>query len=374
MGQSAGQNAILISGNEAAGEAAMRAGCTFYAGYPITPQNELTAYMADQLPLRGGTFIQAESELAAINMVYGASAAGARAMTSSSSPGVSLKQEGISYLAGSELPAVIINVMRGGPGLGNISPSQADYYQTTRGGGHGDYRTIALAPSTVQEVADLTYLAFDLADRYLTPVIILSDGMLGQMMEGARFDHLPPPQPAERPWALTGRPGRKRNQVHSFYATAEMLAETNKRLLARYAQISAEEARHELYGPPDAEALLVAYGTCARICRRVVDEAAAHAAVQGGPVPARDALALPGGRPARAGPEAAGRDGGGDERRPDGGRRAPVRRGRLPRGAAQPRRRRGAHRRRGDAGAEGGVRVSSGGRMPPARRLEGGAT
>ena len=273
MGQSAGQNAILISGNEAAGEAAIRAGCTFYAGYPITPQNELTAYMADQLPLRGGTFIQAESEVAAINMVYGASAAGARAMTSSSSPGISLKQEGISYLAGSELPAVIINVMRGGPGLGNISPSQADYYQTTRGGGHGDYRTIALAPSTVQEVADLTYLAFELADRYLTPVVILGDGMLGQMMEGARFDHLLPPDPPAKPWALTGRPGRKRNQVHSFYATAETLGDTNRRLLARYAQISAEEARHELYGPPDAEALLVAYGTCARICRRVVEEA-----------------------------------------------------------------------------------------------------
>jgi 2-oxoglutarate ferredoxin oxidoreductase subunit alpha len=272
-GQSAGQNAILISGNEAAGEAAIRAGCTFYAGYPITPQNELTAYMADQLPLRGGTFIQAESELAAINMVYGASAAGARAMTSSSSPGVSLKQEGISYLAGSELPAVIVNVMRGGPGLGNISPSQADYYQATRGGGHGDYRTIALAPGTVQEVADLTYLAFDLADKYRTPVMLLSDGMLGQMMEGASFDHLPPPSPPEKPWAVTGRPGRARNEVHSFYATAEALAETNRRLQARYAEICRAEARHELFGPPDAEVLLVAYGTCARICRRVVEEA-----------------------------------------------------------------------------------------------------
>jgi len=262
---------ILISGNEAAGEAAIRAGCTFYAGYPITPQNELTAYMADQLPLRGGTFIQAESELAAINMVYGASAAGARAMTSSSSPGVSLKQEGISYLAGSELPAVIVNMMRGGPGLGNISPSQGDYYQATRGGGHGDYRTIALAPSTVQEVADLTYLAFDLADRYRTPVVVLGDGMIGQMMEGAAFDHLPPPSPPPKPWALTGRPGRKRNHIHSFYATAQELAETNRRLLGRYEQIRQQEARHELYGPEDAEVLLAAYGTCARICRRVVE-------------------------------------------------------------------------------------------------------
>ena len=228
--------------------------------------------MADQLPQRGGTFSQAESELAAINLVYGASAAGARAMTSSTSPGISLKQEGISYLAGSELPAVIVNVMRGGPGLGNISPSQADYHQATRGGGHGDYRTIVLAPSTVQEVADLTYLAFDLADKYLTPVLLLSDGMLGQMMEGACFDHLLPPDLPPKPWALTGRPGRKRNLVCSFRATVEALAELNRRLQGRYAQICRDEPRHEFTGPQDAEVLLAGYGTCARICRWVVEE------------------------------------------------------------------------------------------------------
>jgi len=262
---------VLVAGNEAAGEAAIRAGCTFYAGYPITPQNELTAYMADQLPLRGGTFVQAESELAAISMVYGASATGVRAMTSSSSPGISLKQEGISYLAGSELPAVIVDMMRGGPGLGNISPSQADYYQATRGGGHGDYRCIALAPATVQEVADLTYLAFDLADRYRMPVIVLGDGMIGQMMEGACFDHLPPPQPPPKPWALTGASGRERNVIHSYYGTPEALAAKNRERLAVYEKVREAEQRWELVGPADADVLLAAYGTSARICRQVVE-------------------------------------------------------------------------------------------------------
>ncbi len=262
---------LLISGNVAAGEAAIRAGCKFYAGYPITPQNELTAFMADQLPLRGGIFVQAESELAAINMVYGASAGGARAMTSSSSPGISLKQEGISYIAGSELPAVIINVQRGGPGLGNISPAQADYYQTTRGGGHGDYRCISLAPATVQEVCDLTYLAFDLADAYRVPVIVLSDGMLGQMMEQARFDHLPPPSPPPKPWALTGQPGRKRNLVRSFRLSPDDLEELNLKLQANYAKIQQNEVRCELTGPDDADVLLVAYGTSGRVCRQVVE-------------------------------------------------------------------------------------------------------
>jgi 2-oxoglutarate ferredoxin oxidoreductase subunit alpha len=262
---------LLVSGNQAAGEAAIRAGCTFYAGYPITPQNELTAYMADQMPLRGHTFVQAESELAAINMVYGASAAGARAMTSSSSPGISLKQEGISYLAGSELPAVIINVQRGGPGLGNISPAQGDYYQATRGGGHGDYRCIALAPAGVQEVCDLTYLAFDLADAYRMPVIVLSDGMIGQMMEPASFDELPPPEPPDKPWALTGEPGRARNTVASFRLSPDDLEELNDRLQARYAAICEQEVRCELTGPEEADVFLVAYGTSARICRQIVE-------------------------------------------------------------------------------------------------------
>jgi len=273
---------VLISGNHAAGEAAIRAGCRFYAGYPITPQNELIAYMADQLPLRGGVFVQAESELAAINMVYGASAAGARAMTSSSSPGISLKQEGISYIAGSELPAVIINVQRGGPGLGNISPAQGDYFQSTRGGGHGDYRTICLAPASVQEVCDLVYEAFDLADRYRNPVLVLSDGMLGQMMEPIRFDHLPPPSPPEKPWALTAEPGRKRNLVRSFRLGADALAAHNSRLQAKYARICRQETRSDLVGPAEAEVLMVAYGTPARICRQVVEQPPASLGVSVG--------------------------------------------------------------------------------------------
>ena len=262
---------ILISGNEAVAEAAIRAGCRFYAGYPITPQNELTAYMADQLPLRGGVFIQAESELAAISMVMGASAAGARAMTSSSSPGISLMQEGISYMAGSELPAVIVNVQRGGPGLGNISPSQADYFQATRGGGHGDYRCICLAPSTVQEVCDLAYLAFDLADKHRMAVILLSDGVLGQMMEAAEFDHLPAPSLLPKPWAVTGEPGRRRNLVRSFRLSPDELEELNLRLQAKYAQIERDEVRFELTGPEEPDVLLAAYGTSARICRQIVE-------------------------------------------------------------------------------------------------------
>lgn len=265
---------VLISGNEAAGEAAIRAGCRLYAGYPITPQNDLIAYMADQLPLRGGTFVQAESELAAISMLHGASAAGARCMTSSSSPGISLKQEGISYMAGSELPGVVVNVQRGGPGLGNIAPSQGDYFQTTRGGGHGDYRCISLAPSTGQEVCDLTYLAFDLADAYRMPVILLSDGMLGSMMEPVCFDHLPAPSPPSKPWALTGEPGRKRNTIKSFHSTPQQLGDFNRKLQARYAQIQQKEVRFEFVGPDDADVLLAAYGTCARICREVVEPAA----------------------------------------------------------------------------------------------------
>ena len=260
----------LMAGNEAAGEGAIRAGCRFYAGYPITPQNELTAYMAMHLPLRGGVFVQAESEIAAINMLYGASAAGARCMTSSSSPGISLKQEGISYLAGSELPAVIINVQRGGPGLGDISPSQGDYYQTTRGGGHGDYRCISLAPMSVQETADFTYQAFDLADRYRTPVIVASDGLIGQMMEPVRFDHLRQPRPPEKPWALTGARGRSRNIVKSFYPVKGELEAFNRKLQEVYGVIKESEPRWEESGCEGASVVMVAYGLCARICGQVV--------------------------------------------------------------------------------------------------------
>jgi len=261
----------LLSGNEAAAEGAIRAGCRFYAGYPITPQNELIAYMADQLPLRGGVFVQAESELAAISMIHGASAAGVRCMTSSGSPGISLKQEGISYLAGSELPAVIVNVARGGPGLGNIEASQGDYFQTTRGGGHGDYRCLSLAPSSAQEMADFTYLAFDLADKYRNPVVILGDALVGQMMEPVSFDHLVTPhQLPEKPWALTGAGGRERNIIRSLYLAKGRLEEHNVKLQQKYAGLARAEVRCEQVGCEDADILLVAYGTCARIASEVV--------------------------------------------------------------------------------------------------------
>ena len=199
---------VLMTGNDALGEGAIRAGCDAYFGYPITPQNELTAYMAINMPRLGRVFIQAESEIAAINMVFGAAMTGKRAMTSSSSPGVSLKQEGISFLAAAELPSVIVNVQRGGPGLGNIAPAQGDYFQATRGGGHGDYHTIVLAPDSAQEVHDLMFDAFALADRYRTPVMILSDGRLGQMMEPLVLREGPPPPVPDKPWALTGAKGR----------------------------------------------------------------------------------------------------------------------------------------------------------------------
>ncbi len=259
---------VLISGNEAAAEAAIRAGCQFYAGYPITPQNGLIAYMADQLPLRGGSFVQAESELAAVNMVYGASASGVRAMTSSSSPGISLKQEGISYLAGSELPAVIINVQRGGPGLGGIGNAQGDYFQSTRGGGNGDYRCIVLAPASAQEMADMTFLAFDLADKYRTPVLILSDAMTGQLMEGVSFCCENKPDPVPKPWALTGAKGRERNVIHSFYLEQERLERFNRKLQAKYEKIARRETRYEILGAENPEYVLVAFGSSARASKR----------------------------------------------------------------------------------------------------------
>ena len=268
--QQTNASGTLIAGNVAAAEGAIRAGCRFYAGYPITPQNELIAYMADQMALRGGVFVQAESELAAINMVFGAAAAGARAMTSSSSPGISLKQEGISYLAGCELPAVIVNVQRGGPGLGDIRPAQGDYFQATRGGGHGDYRTIVLAPATVQEMADMAYQAFDLADRWRMPVILLADGMVGQMMEPVCLDHLVTPEPIPKPWALTGAAGRAKNVLHSYNGGAGALAEHNRKLLEKYQEIQRTEVVCHEYGSEDADVILVAFGSAARICRQVV--------------------------------------------------------------------------------------------------------
>ena len=262
---------ILITGNEACGEGAVRAGCRFYAGYPITPQNELTAYMSRRMEEEGGIFIQAESEVAAINMVFGASAAGARAFTTSSSPGVSLKQEGISYIAGCELPAVIVNVMRGGPGLGNIAAAQGDYFQATKGGGHGDYRLLVLAPSTVQEMFDLTYEAFALADKYRNPVMILADGMLGQMMEPLEFDEdIRPSGVVKKDWALTGAKGREAGSIKSLLLKEGALERHNEKLQAKYKRML-KETRFEEYRTKDADVIIVAYGTVGRIARGAVD-------------------------------------------------------------------------------------------------------
>ena len=261
---------ILMSGNEALAEGAIRAGCRYYFGYPITPQSEIPAYMAKRMREVGGVFLQAESEIAAINMVYGASAAGGRAMTSSSSPGISLKQEGISYLVGAELPAVIVNVMRGSPGLGNIAPSQSDYFQATKGGGHGDYHLIVLAPDSAQEMADLAYLAFDLADRYRNPVMILADAILGQMMEGVEFKNEFRKENVKKDWAVSGAKGRVPNLIRSLYMQEGVLEEHNKKLQKKYSQIIKKEIRFEPFKTEDAEIILVAYGSMARLGREVV--------------------------------------------------------------------------------------------------------
>ncbi len=264
---------ILMTGNEAIAEGALQAGCRFYAGYPITPQNELIAYMAKHMPEKGGVFIQAESELAAINMVFGAAAAGVRAMTSSSSPGISLKQEGISYIAGAELPAVIVNVMRGGPGLGNIWPAQSDYFQATRSGGHGDYHSIVLAPTSVQEAYNNMHLAFELADKYRTPAIILGDGMLGQMMEPLEIQNPKSKiQNYKKPWALTGCRGRKPNIIKSFYMKEGDLEKFNLILQKKYKTIQQREQRWEEVFLDDAKIILVAYGTMARIAKAAVNK------------------------------------------------------------------------------------------------------
>jgi 2-oxoglutarate ferredoxin oxidoreductase subunit alpha len=264
---------ILMCGNEALAEAAVLAGCDAYFGYPITPQNEVSAYMAQRMPEMGRVFIQSESELAAINMVFGAAATGKRAMTSSSSPGISLMQEGMSYLAGAELPAVVVNVMRGGPGLGNIAPSQADYFQATRGGGHGDYRTIVFGPSSVQELADCMFLAFDLADLYRMTVLVLADGVLGQMMEPLVLEPKPERELPKKDWALTGAEGRSQNIVRSLWLADGVLEELNNRLQAKYRQIEQNEVRCEEYKVGDAEIVVVAYGIMARIARSAIDTA-----------------------------------------------------------------------------------------------------
>lgn len=262
----------LWKGNEAIAEAAVRAGCRYFFGYPITPQNEIPEYMSMRLPQVGGCFLQSESELAAINMVYGAAGAGARVMTSSSSPGISLKQEGITYMVGAQLPAVIVNVMRGGPGLGTIQPAQGDYFQATRGGGNGDYRTIVLAPNTIQEAVDLTQLAFDLADTYRNPVIVLADGMIGQMMEPIEWHDYTPTYTGAKDWAATGTGGkREHNIINSLFIDPAACEKLNKHLAEKYEKITAAEVRFEQLGDKDPEILLVAYGTPSRIAMSAVE-------------------------------------------------------------------------------------------------------
>ncbi len=268
---------VLMKGNEAIAEAAIQAGCRFFFGYPITPQNEIPEYMSRRLPQENGCYLQAESEVAAINMVYGAAAAGARAMTSSSSPGISLKQEGISYLAGAELPCVIVNIMRGGSGLGGIQPAQSDYWQATRGGGHGDYRTVVLAPATLQEAVDLVQEAFDIADAYRVPVMVLGDGMLGQMMEPVEFGRYQQRPPVEKPWATNGRASRGgtvNNIANSLYIDPAELEQVNLRLFRVYEQIEKNEVKVAADDATGAEVLLVAYGTTARIARSAINLAA----------------------------------------------------------------------------------------------------
>jgi 2-oxoglutarate ferredoxin oxidoreductase subunit alpha len=265
-----------MKGNEAIAEAAIRAGCDAYFGYPITPQTEVLEYMSRRMPELGRAFVQAESELGAINMVYGAACTGARVMTTTSSPGYSLMQEGISYIAMSFVPCVIANIMRGGPGLGNIQPAQGDYFQMTKGGGHGDYNLIVLAPSTVQETVDLIIEAFDLADKYRQPVTVIADGMIGQIMEPVAFPEIREPERPERPWALTGAQGRSKNIITSLFLGAQNLERENSRLQEIIAEIKANEVRYAEYMMEGAEIVVVAYGTAGRIVQTAVKQARAE--------------------------------------------------------------------------------------------------
>ena len=265
---------ILMKGNEAFGRAAIQAGCHYFFGYPITPQSELPEYLSRELPKVGGAFVQAESEVAAINMVYGAGGSGTRVMTSSSSPGVALKQEGITYCAGAEVPCVVLNVMRGGPGLGTIQPSQSDYYMATKGGGNGDYRTPVFAPASVQEAVDMIIEAFDVADLYRTPVMVLADGMIGQMMEPVDFDkERKTREIPQKTWATTGTKGqRKPNVINSLYLQSEELEQHNLKLEKKYKAIEENEVQYEMYHTEDAELVFVAYGTVSRIVKTTVDQ------------------------------------------------------------------------------------------------------
>jgi len=258
----------LLKGAEAIGEAAVQAGCRLFFGYPITPQNEIPEYMSYRLPQVGGTFVQAESEVAASNMLYGAAGAGARVLTTSSSPGISLMMEAISYIAGAELPCVIVNIMRAGPGLGGILPSQGDYFQATKGGGHGDYRCLVLAPWSVQEAADLVMLAFDLADFYRNPVMVIADALIGQMMEPVEFKTYKPQKELKpKDWATTGAKGRKPNVINSLYLDPEVLEKHNQKLKKKYEEMEKNEKRWATYEvEKEIDILVVAFGTVARVC------------------------------------------------------------------------------------------------------------
>lgn len=261
----------FMTGNEAIGEAAVQAGCRYYFGYPITPQNEIPEYMSKRLPEVGGTFLQAESEVASIYMVFGASGAGARVMTSSSSPGISLMQEGISYIAAAELPCVIVNIMRGGPGLGGIQPSQSDYFQATKGGGHGDYHLLVLAPSTLQEAVSLTMDAFDLADKYRNPVMLLGDGYIGQMMEPVVFEKAQSqPNLPTKDWSLAGAKGRKANLIKTLNLDPVILEKHNQKIYGKLQEMGKNEVRVENYLTDDAEIIIAAYGTVARIAKTAI--------------------------------------------------------------------------------------------------------
>jgi 2-oxoglutarate/2-oxoacid ferredoxin oxidoreductase subunit alpha len=265
---------VLMEGNEAIAEAAILAGCHCYFGYPITPQTQLLEYMARKMPELGRVFVQAESEVASINMVFGAAAAGMRAMTSSSSPGISLMQEGISYITAAQLPAVIVNVMRGGPGLGGIAPGQADYFQATKPG-HGDYHTIVLAPASVQEAIDLTMLCFELSDKYRNPAVLLADGLIGQIMEPVVLPEAIKSLP-EKPWALTGARGREKNVIKTLALDSRVLEQWNIGLQQKYDVIRANEVRFKYTGPEESDIMLVAYGVSSRICQTAIELAEAE--------------------------------------------------------------------------------------------------
>ncbi|AKL96934.1 2-oxoglutarate ferredoxin oxidoreductase subunit alpha [Clostridium aceticum] len=264
---------ILMKGNEAIGAAAIKAGCRYFFGYPITPQNELPEFMSRELPKVNGVYVQAESEVAAINMVYGAAGTGARVMTSSSSPGIALKQEGITYIAGAELPCVIVNISRGGPGLGGIQPSQADYFQSTRGGGNGDYRLLVYAPASLQEAVDLVIEAFDAADYYRNPVMVIGDGMIGQMMEPVEFKETATKRELpQKDWATTGTEGKRQpNIINSLALDPESLEKHNIKLNKKYKEMEEKEVKYEMYKIEEAEVVMVAYGTTARIAKNAID-------------------------------------------------------------------------------------------------------